>query len=53
VRGRQTRLPPNSDTTARIRNTTNRIQAMLVAAPAMPENPSTAAMMAMTKKTMA
>ena len=35
---------------ARIRKTTNRIQAMLLAAPAMPLKPSTAAMMAMTRK---
>src|SRR5690606_38364208 len=40
---RQTRLPRSSDTTARIRNTTNRIHATLLAAPAMPEKPSTAA----------
>src|SRR5690606_27833443 len=50
---RQTRLPRSSETTARIRKTTNRIQAMLLAAPAMPENPSTAAMTAITKNTMA
>ena len=50
---RQTRLPRSSEMIARITNTTNSTHAMLVAAPAMPLKPSTAAIRAMTKKMMA
>src|SRR5690606_40215355 len=45
--------PRMSETTATIRKMTNRIQAMLVIAPAMPLKPSTAAMMARTKNSTA
>src|SRR3546814_14240079 len=47
---RQTRLPRSSDTTARTRKQTNRTQAMLRAAPAIPENRSTRAWMASPNK---
>ena len=47
---RQTRLPRSSEMIARITKTTNSTHAILVAAPAMPLKPSTAAMSAMTKK---
>src|SRR5690606_14393953 len=46
----QTRLPRKNEIAASTRNTTNRIQAMLLAAPAIPLKPSTAAIRAMTRK---
>lgn len=45
--------PRKNDTTASTRNTRNRICAMLDAPPAIPPKPSTAAMMAITKKVIA
>ena len=44
------RLPMKKDTAASIRKTRNRIFAIPTADPAMPPKPSTAAIMAMTKK---
>jgi hypothetical protein len=41
--------PAIANTTAKTKPTTNRIQAMFVAMPAMPEKPRTAAMIATTK----